>query len=305
MHRRMDISEMIARLASVRDAELAGSQHTHEAELLVARITSEVVPVTARRRRASTRRPALLSLAGAGAALAIAAAIFATSSTVDTKPAAAGVPFRSTGGYIVASVRDPFAAAADLTAAFRARGLDISLHLLPVSPSLVGTVVAMSVSSSSDEGDIQALQDGGCVTGGGACPIGLRIARRFSGTAEISLGRPARPHETYASATSALAPGEELHCTALLGAAVADALPILRARGVRVTWRTETLGSSNAPVAASPNQAPRADDYIWAIDAMAPREVMVWTNPTRLTQESAAGNIPDLAAYEARLNRGC
>jgi hypothetical protein len=305
MHEDRDVSQLIARLASVRDVELSGAQYTHDAQLLLARITSEITPIQARRRGWLARRPALLSLAGVGAALAIAAAFFVASSTVETKPAAAGVAFHSTDGYIVATVRDPSVAAADLTAAFRAQGLDIRLHLLPVSPSLVGTVVSISGSSASDASAIQALQDGGCVTGGGACPIGLRIARSFSGEADISLGRAARADETYASATSALAPGEELHCSALLGASVADALPVLRRRGISVTWRSDTAGNSDNAAAPSSSEAPRPSDYVWAVDAVAPHRVMVWTRPIPLTQKSAAPNISDLGAYEARLNRGC
>jgi hypothetical protein len=46
-------------------------------------------------------------------------------------------------------------------------------------------------------------------------------------------------------------------------------------------------------------------DVVWGADAMAPDKVMVMTSPTPLTQESAAGTIADLGAYEAALDRGC
>ena len=68
---------------------------------------------------------------------------------------------------------------------------------MPVSPSLVGTVVYISDNGGASA--IQPLQGGPCVTGGGGCSIGVKIPATFTGQGYITLGRPAKPGETYES----------------------------------------------------------------------------------------------------------
>jgi hypothetical protein len=156
-------------------------------------------------------------------------------------------------GYITATVTDPFAAKSSLDAAFRAAGLDITISLDPASPSAVGTVVEISEPSSGPQ--IEALSGGTCVTGGGGpgnCPVGLKIPRDFSGAGSVTLGRPAKPGEDYQSTDSAFAPGESLHCSALIGATVATASSALASRGITARWQSNQPAGAPQPASSSP-----------------------------------------------------
>lgn len=172
---------------------------------------------------------------------------------IHTAPVSFRYPTRGPGsGYIVATVTNPFAAQSSLDAAFEAAGLHIVVTLLPVSPSLVGTIVYTDV-------PFQTLTGGACTTEGGgigACPVGLKIPRNFTGQGAITLGRPARPGESYESTASAFAPGESLHCTDILGERVGTAVPELAADQITPRWHFAAPGP---PV--TPNDTPPPGGY--------------------------------------------
>jgi hypothetical protein len=249
-------------------------------------------PSTIRR----VRRPALISALGAVAVAAAAAALL-TSSALRPQTAAA-VAFRTAAdGDIVATVTDPFAAAGRLKAAFAAHGFDITVNLLPVSPSLVGTVV--STSDNGGASQIQPLQGGQCITGGGGCPIGLKIPATFTGKGDVTLGRPAKPGETYESQASAFAPGEVLHCSGLLGARAATAVPMLRADELIPEWRetpTRVAADGTSSDVSKTDPAPPPNNYIWDAEMIAPGKVMIRTQPAPWPADSLHG---------AAFNRGC
>jgi hypothetical protein len=139
------------------------------------------------------------------------------------------------GGYIVVKVRDPLADPARYNAEFARHHLHIRLTMVPVSPSLVGTLVYMG--SSQGASPITPITARGrCFTGGGgsACPVGVRVPVAFHGNAQLTFGRAARPGEQYESTASAFAPGEALHGMSIKGETVAQVLVALRARHVRV-----------------------------------------------------------------------
>jgi len=238
-------------------------------------------PATTRRRsmrsRAS-RRLRLLVLAASVIAAGVAVAVLILNSTVQTQPAQAAVSFRTAAdGEIVATVRNPFAAEKQLDAAFTAHGLHITVSLVPVSPSLVGTVVYSSDNGGNDA--IQTTGHGRCLTGGGGCPIGLKIPSDFTGRGYITLGRPAKAGESYDSTTSAFAPGEALQCSGLFGAQVSAAMSVLHARGLIVAqWRVANKVTTTAP----------AHNYVWQVDPMTARTVRVWTEPTPPTAASVS-----------------
>jgi hypothetical protein len=244
------------------------------------------------------RRPALISTAAAVAVAAVAAGLIA-SSAVRPQAAAAAVAFRTAAdGDIVATVTDPFAAQSQLKAAFAAHGMDITVNLVAVSPSLVGTVVYTSDNGGASA--IQPLQGGHCVTGGGGCAIGLKIPATFTGQGYITLGRPAKPGETYESQASAFAPGELLHCSGLLGARVATALPILQADRITAQWRDDPTGHTADGRSTSPSHTDTTaptNNYIWDAVMFTPGTIMIWTHPTPLPA--------DLAANAQRYDQGC
>jgi hypothetical protein len=186
--------------------------------------------------RSSQRRGRRRLVLAGVAALAVAALVVTLSVALrQAPPAAAAVEFRTSGDYIVATVVNPYAAEQQLDAAFAAHGLHITLKLVPVSPSLVGSVVYMG--SSADASGIGVLYSPTRQAPGGPLPIGLRIPTDFQGRADIVLGRAARPNETYVSTADAFAPGEALHGSGLIGMRVSAALAKLKELGLTAQWR--------------------------------------------------------------------
>jgi hypothetical protein len=277
------VDTLMSRLAVVRDEDLATLSDSDAARALFEEVLAAQEPtdISSRPRRSRPHLPAAIT--GAAAVLVLVAIVGAM--LIRSEPAAAGVRFTREAGYIVATVTDPAAASEQLRAAFSEHDLNIDLQLVPVSPSLVGTVVALG-----DEGTdvIQTLQHGTCVTGGGGCPIGLRIPTDFAGHAEITLGREAEPDEQFMSAADGFGPGEALHCSDLIGATVAEALPELEARGVAAMWRLKD-GSDVDPAEV------RAY-FVTEVIPWAPGEVLMWVAPERVT--------PSRGYLEA-INRGC
>jgi len=264
-----------------------------------------VIAARIRARRAPWRAPTLarpaqrwLSAAAALAATA-AVAVVALSSAPASRPQeirAQVVSFRyptrgADSGDIVATVTDPFAAQSSLNAAFQAAGIDLVVTLVPASPSAVGTVVAMSLSDSGAQ--IQTLDAAGCASGGGACPIGLEIPRDYTGSGDITLGRPAQPGETYAVAGSAFAAGESLHCSGLFGAQVSAALPRLQADALTVQWSHLDAGGTTSADATPPP----GDYYIWSAVPILAGSVRIDTQPTPPPA--------DLVTNAQRYDQGC
>ena len=254
------------------------------------------VPWTTRLRGAPRRRRWLVSTLGTSIAVGACAALVFTGSAV-VHPSAAVAFSTAPGGDIIATVTDPFAAQKELDAAFAAHGFAITVALVPVSPSLVGTLI--STSQDGPGSVIDPLQGGTCVSGGGGgCPIGVKIPATFTGSGSITLGRPAQPGETYDSTASAFAPGEALHCSGLLGEQVSMALPVLARDHMTVTKWRENVDSDNGETSSSQIDAtPPSQNYIWSADPVAPGEVSILTEPTPLPA--------DLVTNGQRYNQGC
>jgi hypothetical protein len=254
------IDDALGKLNGVDDEGLTSLSHSPAAQALFEEVVSmdhdETRGATrsqARRRQKTPRRRARLAWVSAAAAVVIAASAFGIVSAVSDTPAAAAVEFKESGQYIVATVEDPYAAAERLRAAFVAHGLDITLKLVPVSPSMVGSVVFMDI----EGGDITSLVSATRQAPGGPMPVGLRISVDFKGRAEIVLGRAAQPGETYVSTGDAFAQGEVLHKSGLIGMRVADAAVRLKELGLTAEWRDERTTSASAPVpSASPAPVP-------------------------------------------------
>jgi hypothetical protein len=259
------IDDALARLHGIDDAELTSLSHSPAAQALFEEVVSMNQDETrgatrsqARRRPKTPRRRARLAWASAAAAVVVAAGVFAITAAVHETPTAAAVEFSTAGKYIVAMVEDPCAAAQRLNEAFAARGLDINLKLVPVSPSMVGSVVFMGVDGTgADENGIQSLASATRQGPGGPMPVGLRISVDFKGHAEIVLGRAARPGETYVSTGDAFAQGEALYKSGLRGMRVSEAAGRLKDLGLTAEWRDERAVSTSAPVpSASPVPSP-------------------------------------------------
>jgi hypothetical protein len=191
-------------------------------------------------------------------------------------PAAQALSFSRHHGQITVIVRDPLADPAAYRAEFARHHLRVSLKLLPVSPSLVGTVVYIGESAGADIVPITAR--GRCWTGGGgsACPVGVRIPAGFHGSAQLLFGRAARAGERYESTTSAFAPGEVMHGMRVRGRTVAQVLVLLRARGVSVP----VFNYARGDVARNVRHVP-GGWFVYDATPWAPREVMLSVGPVR------------------------
>jgi hypothetical protein len=231
VNERHEIDVLVGGLASVSDAELQRLGRGTSAEVLFDEITQRVEG-----RRLFTRRVGRFALAAAAASIVAAATLVGMEAF--TSPAGAGIEFERRNGYLVARVVDLRADPDAMRAKFREHGLDIDLELVPVSPSLVGEIVASSESSPG----IQHLSDRGrgCPQETRCGPIGLRIPLGWDGEAEITLGREARASEGYVSAGDAFASGEALHCvTGVVGATVTAARGVLDRRRLDAIWHAD------------------------------------------------------------------
>ena len=187
-------------------------------------------------------------------------------------PAAQALSFSRHGGALIVTVRNPLADPARYRAEFAQHHLRIALKLLPVSPSLVGTVVYLS-------GDVTPITaQGKChlASGGAACPVGVRVPANFHGQAEVVFGRAARPGEQYASAASAFAPGEVMHGMRVTGHTVAQVLATLRHRGISVPLFNYAHQGYARNLRSVPGTWFVYDAVPWA-----PRQVLLFVGPTR------------------------
>jgi hypothetical protein len=251
-------------------------------------------PTSARRRpRSRTMRLWPRLALAMGSAVAVVAICLAVAGLLrQPTAAAAGVRFSRIHGFIVARITDPAASAASLRQAFAEHDLNIHLSLVPVSPSLVGTVIYIG----EDGGGIEAIQGGGCVTGGGGCPIGLRIPRDYDGEAYISLGRAAQAGESYASTASVFGPGEPLHCSGLIGRRVSEARRAFAAGGWATSW---TLYDSTNGLRL--DSAAIARDFVVDAEHMANGRLLVSVSAVPVSQLHGNG----LPGFLERLSRGC
>jgi hypothetical protein len=250
------LDELMERLAPVRDRELRSLRETEAARALFEAIVAEPAPGHSRPRRfrhTLGRRRWRVAVAATAASVLAVVALLGLEALAP--PAAAGIEFARGDGYLVARVVDLKADPDAMRAAFQERGLDIDLELVPVSPSLVGEIVA----SSESEPGIEDIPDParGCPAEPRCGPIGLRIPIDWDGEAQIVLGRAARPSESYVSAGDAFAPGEALHCAAgVIGATVARARAVLDGRALAVIWHVneEVDGEVVGRTVDSPNR---------------------------------------------------
>jgi hypothetical protein len=276
-HDRVD--EAAARLRRVRDEQLTSLSDSPAAQALCEEVVAmeKTEPTTAEARRGwsgrASRRPRrrrglAIGWATAAAVLVMAAGTFAVVLATQGAPADAAVQFSESGGHIVATVADPYAAKERLDAAFAAHGLDIDLKLVPVSPSIVGAVVFMDGTAGGIETSPSPARKGPA----GPLPVTLRIAADFKGHAQIVLGRAARPGEQYQSAGDAFAEGECLHGVALVGMTVEQAVAKLDELGIRAQWRAWTWDTPDgeAPEAAQVPTASPTDTSTAAPDEPQP-----------------------------------
>lgn len=225
-----------------------------------------------RRRPALARRiPGPRLVAAAVTATAVAAAVTALA-VLPVQPGAGSpgqlLSFTRHGGDIDVIILNPLAGPARYRAEFAQHHMDITLDLVPVAPSLVGTLVVGYAGFG-----ITAITSGNCDSRAGACPeIGLRIPVGFHGPATIEFGL-ARPGERYAQAGPATAPGEPLHGLRYVCQNVSAVLAMLSQRHVSAVVRYPTATGGRLVFGAD---VPPGPWYVNEATLLAPGQVMLW-----------------------------
>ncbi len=197
---------------------------------------------------------------------------------------AAALTFTRHGRYIDVIVRNPVADPRKYRAEFKAHHLNVSLRLVPVSPSLVGTLVYSGGSPLGDKLNavkvISAV--GRCWTGGGGnvCPVGMRIPVNFRGSLDMVFGRAARPGERYDSTAPSTAKGEALYGLRIQGRRVSVVLRMIAGRHVTVGVY-HVMTSKGIGKLLKPGQVP-GNWFVYESDPWAPGQVMLWVGRTRV-----------------------
>jgi hypothetical protein len=211
----------------------------------------------------------------------------------------------ATNGDIVARITDPLAAKSQLDAVFEQHGLDIQVNVLPVSPSLVGTIIEDTMPANAN---VRPLEGGTCIGQGQAgttvnaneCPIGLVIPADFHGSGSVYIGRSAQPGEAYESSGNGFSPGEVLHCSGLLSAPISAAQTFLTAKDLTAS-RWFVTDSAEWPVSGGDmvqsDVAPTTGYIVGGIASSA--------NNVLLTIDSTLPTDPGFATQVAAANAGC
>jgi len=276
----------IARISPVSDAaagQLAGPGTLADLGSRIASTSAEADQRRARSRPGRARRRLLVGVPVA-AALAVAALAVTSLGSPGQKvgpvalgPAKAEASVMSVtrhGRYLDVIVTNPLADARKYRAEFARYGLDISLRLVPASPSLVGTLVYFQGGPAIRP--ISAV--GKCWTGGGGnvCPVGVRVPIDFKGQADLVFGRAARPGEPYETTAAVTAPGEAMHGLTYDGKTVAQVLTMLRRRHVTVpTYRV-----NNSPCHTAVRRSVPGSWYVYSAAPWAPGQVLLWASKT-------------------------
>jgi hypothetical protein len=193
------------------------------------------------------------------------------------------VVFTTEDNKITARITDPLAAAGQLSAVFQQHGLNITVKAIPVSPSLVGTIVYSDVPS------IRSLHEGTCLGGGTRCEVGIVIPADFHGQANVVVGRAAQRNERFRSSADVFGPGEVLHCSGILGNPVADAIPVLQRKSLTVRW----LAAAGPTTTGSPPSG-----YVVSGTALSSSTVLLDVSPE-------PHDTADFRTFQALANQGC
>ncbi|MFB9679066.1 hypothetical protein [Streptosporangium vulgare] len=175
------------------------------------------------------------------AATVVAGRVLLPALGIGPAPTSAALDIKREDDHYIITVKDLFADPETYQSELRARGLDITLKLLPTSASRARSVfVINSVDlvragrTAPAEGGITTVDaPGPCPQAEpDGCPASLKVPAGYRQKAEIVLGREARPGERYMIPPGLGMPGEPLHCVEYVNRTVTEVLAMLRERGV-------------------------------------------------------------------------
>jgi len=237
-----DIDAAVRGLAPTHaDERISDGAWTQLSENVTSGVNEPVISLGARRGPA---RPRLLL--AAACTLLIAGVVGATLVNRPDQDQPQALSFTPHGDKIVVRVVDLNADPKRYNAEFKKMGLDIKLTVVPVSPPFVGQMVSFSGRSEHDMNQLNRLEPGELCNGtlnasDPGCQDGLEVPKNYDGHTEIQFGRAAKPGEMYQHMSgSATEKGEALAGLKIRNKTVAEVLPLVEARGVKVDFRTAT-----------------------------------------------------------------
>ncbi|WP_432947627.1 hypothetical protein ACQPXM_11435 [Kribbella sp. CA-253562] len=209
--------------------------------------------------RRRSRRPRLVLVAAC--ALLIAGVVAAT--VVNRQYQYQALSFTERGDKLIVRVVDPNADPSSTTPSSRRwpehQGEDVA-----VSPPFVGTMFTFSARDSEDMDQLHRLEaaekcSGTLNASGPRCQEGLESPKDDDGETEIQFGRATKLGDMFwHSSPSATGKGESLAGMKLRNKTVAEALPLIAAKGVKVVAYYD---SRNAPSSTTSANPPTAGTY--------------------------------------------
>jgi hypothetical protein len=242
-------------------------------------VTSEHAPVVSLETRRRPARPRVLLAAAAGLLIAGVVAATLVSQPGQNQPQA--LSFTEQGDKLIVRVVDPNADPKRYNAEFKKMGLDITVRMIPVSPPSVGKMISYSGRNERDMDQLRWLDPGEKCPGtlnasDPGCQGGLELPKDYDGKTVVVFGRAAKPGEPYqAMFLSATEKGEALAGLAIKNKTVAEVLPLIEARGVKVHHYL----SGSRPNLDSSDSAP-AGWYVHDATPYAPGEVTLFVAAT-------------------------
>ncbi|MGP3959268.1 hypothetical protein ACTWPT_24995 [Nonomuraea sp. 3N208] len=217
-----ELDHIVARFAAEPVADVSEGAR----ELLREIMENEPAPALRRTPRWPRLRPAIPVVA------LLSAAIVAVTWVMPNATATA-LDIRKEDGYYVIEIKDLYANPKLYETQLRTIGLDITLRVTPTTTAFEGQVFPVGPNHAYLT-EIKGIYPPGPCDKLDGCAIGVKIPVGFKGTADVSVGRKARPGERYQSTTSWDAKGEPMQCVPFVNKTVAEIRPIMRERGVSI-----------------------------------------------------------------------
>ena len=234
-----DIDAAIRTLAPNRTAvRITDDAWSELAEAISSADSAPVVSLDSRRRA----RPRLLL--AAACSLLIAGVVGAALVNQPDQDQPQALSFTERGDKLIVRVIDPTADPKRYNAEFKKMGLDIKVKAVPVSPPFVGSMVDFSAQNGKQMDQLRRLEPGEKCNGtlnasDPGCQDGLELPKNYDGKTVIDFGRAAKRGEMYRhTSSSATDKGEVLAGLAIENKTVAQVLPQVEARGVKVDYLT-------------------------------------------------------------------
>jgi hypothetical protein len=231
-----DIDAAVRGLAPARTEDrITDAAWSQLAENVTSAHAAPVIELDTRRRPA---RPRLVL--AAAASLLIAGLVAATLVNRPGQDQPQALSFTEQGDKLIVRVVDPNADPKRYNAEFKQMGLDITVRAIPVSPRYVGDIVSFTARDKHEMDQLHRLEPGEKCPGtlnaaDPGCQGGLELPKNYDGQSVVDFGRAAKPGERYqVMSSSATEQGEALAGLAIKNRTVAQALPLIEARGVKV-----------------------------------------------------------------------